>query len=498
MGILDKLIPKNTNIFGATTPTYLSGIVDKDQLDLANKQSLFQGLLGTALGYIAQPKNQGYGSSLPYLAKSYMQGMQMAQSPYDRLERDVVMKEKFDQMALDKKREQDRKNLIANMYTTIPAETITTSTYQPIDQVGPGGERAIAPSYAPSQTTEVTVTPAQKILNQQKLMDFALQYPDQGGKFVDTITKLDALNRPQGTTQLSMQEKLKRNLPLTTEYQMNKEGTITAIAGTEKKPIDVGVERNARAVSLVDDNGKPILNPNTGLPYESFMQLPVELRDKVNAEIDLVKANNAKSMGGLELSSGANTEIDKQFLENTKILSQYNNIQKLMNPDYFNYKKQGQAYLLAKAEKGGRNLTKDEKALVKGYTKFKTATLQQLNDYIVKITGAAIGQGEEEARLKSSVPNKDDSQSEFESKMEFLTEDMKKVQARLYYLKSQGYTNFKEGFKKIAIDDMPQIMTKRENELIDQFLPKGESLEERPDIENKILTIMANEFGLGY
>lgn len=490
MGILDKLIPKNTNIFGATTPSYLNSVATKDQLETAKNQSLFQGLLGTALGYLAQPKNQGYGSAVPYLAKSYMQGMQMAQSPYDRLANDVVMKEKFDQIALNKKIEEDRKKLIANMYTTIPAETITTSNYQPVDQVGPGGERAIAPSYAPSQTTEVVVKPEQKILNQQKLMDFALQYPDQGGKFVDTITKLDALNRPQGTRQLSMEEKINRRLPLTTEYQINKEGTVTAIAGTEKKEIDYGLERNSRASAIV--------NPDTGLPYESFQQLPVELRQKINKEIDLVKANNAKSMGGIEFGTSSQTEIDKQFLENTKILGQFNSIQKLVNPDYFNYKTQGKAYTLAIAEKGGRDLTPDEKELVKGYTKFKTATLQQLNDYIVKITGAAIGQGEEEARLKSSVPNKDDSQSEFEAKMEFLTEDMKKVQARLYYLKSQGYTNFKQGFKEISLDDMPEIMARREEELLQTHLPQGESLENRPDIENKILSIMANEFGLGY
>ena len=101
MGLLDAF--KNTNIFGARRPTYLEGIATPEQIKQAEQQSLAQGLLGTAVGYLAQPKNQGYGSIVPYLAKGYMQGMQSAQAPYQGLERDVLMQAKFQ----DIKREQD-------------------------------------------------------------------------------------------------------------------------------------------------------------------------------------------------------------------------------------------------------------------------------------------------------------------------------------------------------------------------------------------------------
>lgn len=101
MGLLDAF--KNTNIFGARRPTYLEGIATPEQLKQAEQQSLVQGLLGTAVGYLAQPKTQGYGSAIPYLAKGYLQGMQSAQAPYQGLERDVLMKAKFQ----DIQREQD-------------------------------------------------------------------------------------------------------------------------------------------------------------------------------------------------------------------------------------------------------------------------------------------------------------------------------------------------------------------------------------------------------
>lgn len=101
MGLLDAF--KNTNIFGARRPTYLEGIATPEQLKQAEQQSLVQGLLGTAVGYLAQPKNKGYGSAIPYLAQGYLQGMQSAQAPYQGLEKDVLMKAKFQ----DIQREQD-------------------------------------------------------------------------------------------------------------------------------------------------------------------------------------------------------------------------------------------------------------------------------------------------------------------------------------------------------------------------------------------------------
>lgn len=68
----------------------------------ANRQSNIQGLLTGALSYLAQPKNQNFGSALPYLARAGLSGLQAAQQPFQRLEKDVLMKKKFDEMARQK------------------------------------------------------------------------------------------------------------------------------------------------------------------------------------------------------------------------------------------------------------------------------------------------------------------------------------------------------------------------------------------------------------
>jgi len=83
------------NIFGARLPDYLTGVpaqgetpavpglLNQAQQDRLRNQSLLSGILGAGATYLAQPKNQGYGSALPYLAKSYLGGMTGAQGVYN-------------------------------------------------------------------------------------------------------------------------------------------------------------------------------------------------------------------------------------------------------------------------------------------------------------------------------------------------------------------------------------------------------------------------------
>ena len=75
------------NIFGAKMPTYLGGadgLLSTTEQEKLKNQALISGILGAGATYLAQPKNQGYGSALPYLAKSYLGGMTQSQGAYDQ------------------------------------------------------------------------------------------------------------------------------------------------------------------------------------------------------------------------------------------------------------------------------------------------------------------------------------------------------------------------------------------------------------------------------
>jgi len=86
----NNVLGSGVNIFGAggngnTQQMIELGLLSPDAQQKAQSQSLMRGLLGTAIGYAAQPQNQGYGSSIPYIAKGLQQGMTMAQQPFDQL-----------------------------------------------------------------------------------------------------------------------------------------------------------------------------------------------------------------------------------------------------------------------------------------------------------------------------------------------------------------------------------------------------------------------------
>ncbi len=94
------------NIFGAsgnnTDSLVKNGLLQQTDVDKASNQSLFRGLLGTAVGYLAQPKNQGYGSSIPYIFKGLQNGMDAAQQPYDQLTKDASQNMKLQDYQAEK------------------------------------------------------------------------------------------------------------------------------------------------------------------------------------------------------------------------------------------------------------------------------------------------------------------------------------------------------------------------------------------------------------
>lgn len=70
------------NLFGAP-PEYLTGLLGADETDKLRKQALTTGLVNSAIALIAQPRNQRFGSALPYIGRALMAGQQAGQGVYN-------------------------------------------------------------------------------------------------------------------------------------------------------------------------------------------------------------------------------------------------------------------------------------------------------------------------------------------------------------------------------------------------------------------------------
>lgn len=129
------------------------GLITSGDLEKTRNQSIFQGLLGAGLNYLAQPKTMGYGSAVPYLAKAGIAGLQAAERPYERLKEDVLMKQQFKELEKKKQIEKSLKNVFTTQTVQQPAIPSPAKRL-----TMPSGEMTQAPDYGVIKQEPITTT----------------------------------------------------------------------------------------------------------------------------------------------------------------------------------------------------------------------------------------------------------------------------------------------------------------------------------------------------
>lgn len=110
MAILD-------NLFGAP-PEYLTGLLGADATDKLRKQAMTTGLVNSAIALIAQPRNQRYGSALPYIGKALMAGQQAGQNVYGNALQGLETQQKL----AEYKRQQEQRAAREDAISKLPAD----------------------------------------------------------------------------------------------------------------------------------------------------------------------------------------------------------------------------------------------------------------------------------------------------------------------------------------------------------------------------------------
>mgnify|MGYP003642352213 FL=1 len=226
LDFLKNLVPDNINMFGASPNANMRKMAEmgllgdanyKDMLAKANKQSVFQGLLNTGLAYAAQPKNQGYGSIFPYLAKAGLAGVQAAQSPFDQMGKDAMMNQQLEEMKRAKDL-QGAKDLFRKNYPLTGGTT----------QIDPNQEVPLAPFRTGTLQDDTIGSSLMtgKQYNQPRINGMPI--PNEVAPMFDVIntSPMDALNRGVSQDQLSTTE-IAPDSELVRAEQAYKAGVIT-------------------------------------------------------------------------------------------------------------------------------------------------------------------------------------------------------------------------------------------------------------------------------
>ena len=101
------------NLFEA--PEYYQGLLGEDATKKLQNRALTTGLINAAIGYIAQPKTQGFGSALPYLGRALAGGLQAGQETIRSGLTDYETQQKLAEM----KRKQEQQQALQGMISGI-------------------------------------------------------------------------------------------------------------------------------------------------------------------------------------------------------------------------------------------------------------------------------------------------------------------------------------------------------------------------------------------
>jgi len=281
------------NIFGGGEPSYMSGLLGDAEAEKLRKQAMTTGLVNTAIALIAQPRNQRYGSALPYIGKALMAGNQAGQGVYQNALQGVEMKQRLESIKQKQAQQQQMQEMLGGI--TDPNERLFAQ---------------IAP--------EQYVTGKLKPMQQQARL-------------------------------LTKDEQLERGLPEIGRYQMKADGSIDLVSGTapkeggiptsaqeyalaqrdpafakflqDRKPAGVNVTYGA-PVAGVDAQGNPVFfQPDKGGGQPAIIPgvAPTPREEKAPTE------SQAKSQTFYSQMTTANQELDnvgKQGYDPTKITTQ--------------------------------------------------------------------------------------------------------------------------------------------------------------------------------
>jgi len=292
-------------------------------------------------------------------------------------------------------------------------------------------------------------------------------------------------------------------------YQRDPSGKISRIEGTESTELDkaqliktlpgqftnVYPTLQNRANNLIARSStltRDQINEETKAILDADSKILADLDPKLQAAEMARRKASATVLyppGAVVPGKEGSNIVDKELLTLGAGRMQLQGIAQKFDPKYltapFKLKMKAlgtQEYLLGKLP------PKDQKEL-SAYAAFTQDAYGRLNSYINEVTGAAVGSGEEEARIRKGVPDpQKDSPTEFLSKLRNKIQEGRLFEARLAYIKTKGLKKLTD----VKVDDIPRLMKEREDQIFreNKFDPKNK------DHEEIVRRVLAKEFGL--
>jgi hypothetical protein len=211
-----------------------------------------------------------------------------------------------------------------------------------------------------------------------------------------------------------------------------------------------------------------------------------------------------ESIPQTKLGREVGNELDKKQLNTQESLARLNTISSTFKPEFQTIEDRlGYAWteFASKFRAGQAVVTPDQERSLAEFSAFRADAINNLNQYIKEITGAAMTNAEA-ARIMRAMPNPGegifdgDSPVQFKSKLDAAVYNSKLAIARYNYMRANGFTgNADEAARKMTLDSVPDVMNRRGRELRDQVQKSNPGVRPenlRPLVEQQL----RKEFGI--
>lgn len=178
------------------------------------------------------------------------------------------------------------------------------------------------------------------------------------------------------------------------------------------------------------------------------------------------------STGGARLGKSTQSTIEKTLFNTNNAMSRLTAIESAFNPDYLRWSTQVGNKLLGWRNKAGDSLTPEQNKQLTNYTVFQTRTIENLNELLHSMSGAAISV-QEAKRLSGQVPTMNDSPIQFRAKTQDIMGRQRRAIIRYQYAQKQGMD-----WKGIPLYKIDQLIEKRGKEVEKQLTSQGMNKDE--------------------
>jgi hypothetical protein len=400
--------------------------------------------------------------------------------------------------------------------------------FQPVSGQTPSGPQLVDPAavqkatrlraVAQQATLEGDTATATLYNNEANRID-----PPESITFRDGMafsSKRGILGRFTEYKRLTKEEIAAEGLPDNKIWQRGPDNRIYAVEGSDvtpqlnKKQLIESLPTQANNVyKTLQPRFNALVNRAPGLTAEQINSELVSILDadsKILADLDPTlqaaeitrrKAGktelNVYPPGSMPLGKEGSNKVDTQLLDLGQSRLRLQSIAANFNPKYLETPFKLRMEAVAQLEKLGQKPNAQDAADLAAYSEFAQTAYNELNGYINLITGAAVGSGDEESRLRKGIPDpQKDSPTQFLSKLNSKLREGRLYEARLGYIKNKGMKITDAGL--IDVNQIPTLMRTREAEIKKTAkLFGGKEFNAKDPNHNAIVrSILSQEFGL--